>query len=90
MKTDSITGGDHHAMRKLNEREHRLLDLAKERMEYKDQILFIVFAAIKYAFVEDLIFFLEDEPNAASEDVIGYVIGMTHECQAEAEKNSNS
>lgn len=56
MKTDSITGGDHHAMRKLNEREHRLLDLAKEKMKYKDQILFIVFAAIKYAFVEDLIF----------------------------------
>jgi len=43
-------------MRKLNEREHRLLDLAKEKMKYKDQILFIVFAAIKYAFVEDLIF----------------------------------
>lgn len=59
-------------------------------MEYKDQILFIVFAAIKYAFAEDLIFFLEDEPDATSEDVIDYVIDMTHECQVEAEKNSNS
>ena len=77
-------------MRKLNEREHRLLDLAKEKMKYKDQILFIVFAAIKYAFVKDLIFFLEDESDAASEDVIDYVIDMTYECQAEAEKNSNS
>lgn len=77
-------------MRKLNKRERRLLDLAKEKMEYKDQILFIVFAAIKYALVEDLIFFLEDEPDAASEDVIDYVIDMTYECQAEAEKNSNS
>ena len=77
-------------MRKLNEREQRLIGLAKDKMEHKDQILFIVFAAIKYAFVEDLIFFLEDEPDAASEDVIGYVLDMTHECQAEAEKNSNS
>lgn len=77
-------------MRKLNEREHRLLDLAKEKTKYKDQILFIVFAAIKYAFVEDLILFLEDEPDATSEDVIDYVLEMTYECQIEAEKNSNS
>lgn len=59
-------------------------------MKYKDQILFIVFAAIKYAFVEDLILFLEDEPDATSEDVIDYVLEMTYECQIEAEKNSNS
>lgn len=77
-------------MRKLNEREHRLLDLAKEKMKYKDQILFIVFAAIKYAFVEDLILFLEDEPDATTEDVIDYVLEMTYECQVEAKKNSNS
>ena len=70
--------------RTLNKKEQKLLDLVQEKLEHKDQILFAVFAAIRYGFVDDLIFFIEDEPDATPEDVIEYVTDMTYEMQLEA------
>lgn len=69
-----------------SEKEKKLLNLLKERTDYRDGIVFIMLASKRYELIDELLDFIQQNPDATGDELFELAEDLVSDAQEEREE----